>query len=177
MDADEFGRLLDGSGPVRELTADERRAVAMMIVESAPPKKHRRLARPIAIGAIAVTLLGGGGVAAAAVTGLWDQWAQDDPLAVLHYKLPSGIACEMRIGNIREAPTEAADVIRESLAGVEFNDDDVVENAIAGEDVLRNDDAYQSAYNSTVVTYIEDALKARGLERAVPQYSAQANCE
>lgn len=178
MYTDEFENLLDGSSPVGELAAEERRAVAMMIDEAAPaPKKHRHLVRPFAIGAIAVAFLGGGGVAAAAVTGFWDQWAQDDPLAILHYELPSGVACEMRIGNVQEAPAEVSDLIRESLAGVDFDDADVIENAPAGEDVLSDDDSYQAAYNWTIVAYIEDALKADGLESAEPQYSAQGNCE
>ncbi len=156
MYTDEFENLLDGSSPVGELAAEERRAVAMMIDEAAPaPKKHRRLVRPFAIGAIAVAFLGGGGVAAAAVTGF----------------------CEMRIGNVQEAPAEVSDLIRESLAGVDFDDADVIENAPAGEDVLSDDDSYQAAYNWTIVAYIEDALKADGLESAEPQYSAQGNCE
>lgn len=173
----DFDTLLDRSSPVGELAAEERRAVAMMIDRSVPAKEHRRVVRPIAIGAIAVALLGGGGVATAAVTGLWDQWAQDDPLAILHYELPSGVACEMRIGNVQEAPEEVSDLIRESLAGVNFNNSDVVENAGASKDVLSDDNAYQDAYNWTVVTFIDDVLKADGLDRAEPQYSAQANCE
>lgn len=177
MHTDEFENLLAASRPVGELAPDERRAVALMVDQSTPSKERRRIVRPIAIGAIAVVLLGGGGVAAAAATGFWDQWAQDDPLAILHYELPSGVACEMRIGNVQEAPAEVSDLIRESLAGVEFNDADIVENATAGQDVLSDDRAYQDAYNWTVVTFIDAALKADGVDRAEPQYSAQANCE
>lgn len=176
---DDFDNLLNGSSPVSDLVAEERRAVAIMVDESAPPKKHRRHVQPVAIGAIIVALLGGGGAATAAVTGIWAPWAQDDPLAILHYELPSGVSCEMRIGNVKEAPPEVSDVIRESLVGVEFNNADVIENATTGEskDVLTDDNAYQDAYNGTVVTYIDDALDAHGIENAKPQYSAQANCE
>lgn len=174
---DELAKQLDGSSPVKDLTAGERRAVRMMVEKVSPSKNRPRVVRPIAIGSIAVALLGGGGVAAAAVTGLWDKWAEDDPLAILHYELPSGLACEMRIGNVQGAPAEISDTIRSSLTGVEFTDADVIKNATANHDVLSDDDAYQIAYNWTVVVFINDALKTDVLDHTEPQYSAQANCE
>ncbi|GAA3933293.1 hypothetical protein [Microbacterium soli] len=176
---DDFDNLLNGSSPVRGLMAEERRAVAIMVDESAPPKSPRRNAQPIAIGAIVVAFLGCGGAAAAAVTGIWAPWAQDDALATLHYELPSGVSCEMRIGNVKQAPPEVSDLIRKSLVGVEFKSADVIENATPGDskDVLTDDNAYQDAYNWTVATYIDDALKAHGIDNATPQFSAQANCE
>lgn len=176
---DDLDSLLNGSRPVIDLGSEVRRTVTVMVEESASTNKHRRRLQPVAIGAIVVTLFGGGTATAAAVTGIWAPWAQDDPLAILHYELPSGASCEMRIGKVEHASPEVSGVIRESLRGKEFGDADVIENAFEGgpRDVLVDDNVYQDAYNGTVVAYIDAALSAHGIDYAKLQYSAQANCE
>lgn len=175
MQTDEIDKLLKMGDPASELTAKERRVAAEML-DQPMPSRRRRYARPLAVGTIAAVLLCGGGMAAAAVTGLWDGWAQDDALAILHYELPSGVPCEMRIGNVQGAPDAVDDVIRDALAGAEFNDADVASSIDDSGEPLTDDEAYQNAYNCTVVAHIDDALKANGLESAQPQYSAQGSC-
>lgn len=175
MQTDEIDELLKMSDPASELTAKERRAAAEMVDQSMPPKR-RRYARPLAVGTIAAVLLCGGGMAAAAATGLWDGWAQDDALAILHYELPSGVPCEIRIGNVQGAPDAVDDAIRDALAGAEFDDAEVASSIDNSVDPLTDDEAYENAYNWTVVAHIDEALKANGLESVKPQYSAQGNC-
>lgn len=166
MHTDEFDSRLRASDPAGELTAPERQLVAAMAAQSAPAR-GRRLARPIAVTAIAAGLLGGGGMAAAAATGLWSPWAQNDPLVSIQYELPSGASCEYRFGNVEGAPDEVDDVIRDALAGAAFDDADVAEGAAyvgALGDPRTDDRAYETGLMWAVQLRIEAALAAHGLE-------------
>jgi len=180
MHTDEVDKLLTMSDPASELTLGEQQLSAEMIDQSMPAKRLRRYARPIAAGAIAAVLLGGGGVAAAAVTGLWDPWAEKDALAILHYELPSGASCDMRVGNVQGAPDEVDDVIRDAMDGVVIDDADVVEGATYGGNIgdpLTDDEAYQTGFNWAIIRHLEAALAAHDLESEFPQFSAQGVCE
>lgn len=180
MHTDDVDMLLTMSDPAGELADRERQVAAAMVDQSIAAKRRRRHARPIAAGASGALLLAGGGMAATAATGLWDRWAHDDPLAVLHYELPSGTPCEMRIGNVQGAPDEVHDLIRETLAGVNFDDADIAHGAALGGasgDVSSDDRAYQTGYNWSVVHHVEEALAAHDLDGEVSQFNAQAVCE
>jgi hypothetical protein len=179
MHTDEIDTLLNAGDPANELTAAEQRVVAEMVGRSVPARMRRRYARPIAVGAIAAVLIGGGGMAAAAVTGLWDPWAQNDALATLSYELPSGVSCELRIGNVQGAPDEVDDVIREALSGAQFSAADVAEGAasIGSADTTSDDEAYQTGFNWAVNLRIERALEAHDLDGKWASFSGQAICE
>lgn len=179
MEPDELDRILKQSDPASQLSVAERRT-ALMLVDRSRPAKLPRLSRPIAIGMVSALLLGGGGVVAAAATGLWDGWAEDDPLAILHYSLPSGASCEWRIGNVQGAPAEVEKVIRESLADAMFSDDDVA-RAVAdlgvNTDPMKDDVTYQTGYNWAVVDHVEEALDDHGLDGKWASFSGQGVCQ
>jgi len=180
MHTDEVDKLLTMSDPASDLTPRERQLAAEMVDQSLPAKRVRRYARPIAVGAIAAVLLGGGGVAAAAVTGLWAPWAENDALAILHYELPSGVPCEMRIGNVQGTPDEVDDIIREAMDGVKLDDADVAAAAASIGDIgntFTDDEAFQTGYNWAIVQRLEAALAAHDLNSEFPQFSAQGVCE
>lgn len=165
MHTDDIDRLLADSNPVSDLTGKERRLLATLADQSAPTGR-RRYARPIAITAIAATLLAGGGVAAAAANGLWSPWAQNDALITIEYELPSGTECEFRFGNVTGAP-EIDAVIRDALAGVEIEDADIVEGATyvgAAGDPLTDDHAYETGIMWAIQLRIEEALVAHDLD-------------
>jgi hypothetical protein len=180
MRTDPLDHLLTMSDPAGDSTADERRLAAEMADRSIPARtSRRRSARPIAVGALAAVLLGGGGMAAAAATGLWEGWAQNDALAVVHYELPSGISCEWRIGNVQGAPDEVDDVIREALAGVKLDDAEIAEGAasvgVSG-NPLTDDHAYETGINWAVHLRIQEALEAHDLDGTWSSISGQGFC-
>jgi hypothetical protein len=180
MHTDEVDQLLQASDPARDLTADERRLAAEMVEQSRPVTKRQRYARPIAVAAIAAVALGGGGMAAAAATGLWEGWAQDDALAIVHYTLPSGASCEWRIGNVQGAPDEVEQVIGEALAGVELDHADVAEGVsslgISG-DPLTDDFTYYLGISGAIELRIDAALAAHGLDGGWERMEEQGVCE
>ncbi|MGB4137925.1 MAG: hypothetical protein WA971_15265 [Microbacterium sp.] len=178
MHTDMFDDLLRQSDPVTALSPAERRAVARMIDQSETVTSWPRV-RLIAIGAIAAALLGGGSVAMAA-TGLWSGWAQNDPLAILYYELPSGASCEMRIGNVRGATDEVDEVIREALADVRFDETDIAKaleaRGVTG-DPAADDDLYQNGFNLAVTARMQDALEAHGLDGKWAAINAEGACQ
>lgn len=180
MHTDDIDRLLEMSDPAGELTAEEQRSAAEMVERSTPVTMRRRSARPLAVGAMTALLLGGGGVAAAAVNGLWEGWAQDDALASVRYELPSGVSCEWRIGNVQGAPHEVDDVIREALAGVELDDAEVAEGAesvgVFG-DPLTDDHAYETGISRAITLRIERALAGHELDGTWASIDGQGYCE
>lgn len=73
------------------MTGDARR--------SARPARARRRVT-VALGAgLAAVLVGSAGVAAASDYFDWAPWSQN-PVAAYEYTLPSGVACEVRVGNL-----------------------------------------------------------------------------
>ena len=180
MYTDEHDKLLMMSDPADDLTAKEQRLVAEMAEQSTPVTIRRRYARPIAAGAIAAMLLGGGGIAAAAASGLWSPWAQNDALAIVDYELPSGVNCELRIGNVQGAPGEVDDVIRDALAGVEFDDRDIAEGAAyvgVTENPLTDDDAYETGLTSAVHLRIKKALITHDLDGKWASIDGEGFCQ
>ena len=179
MHTDDVDQLLTMSDPAREVTAKERRLVLEM-TEKSRPTKERRFARPLAVGAVAAVLLGGVGMAAAEATGLWEGWAQNDALAILHYDLPSGASCEWRIGSLLGAPNEMNDIVRETLAGVEISASEVAEAAAAigatGES-LTDDHAFQIGYTWAINFRLEDAYAEHGYEGQWDSIEGQGICE
>ncbi|MFG6444797.1 hypothetical protein ACFXP7_05780 [Microbacterium sp. P06] len=180
MHTDEIDQLLTRSDPANDLSAQERRLTAEMIEKSTPMRKRRGYARPLAVGAIAAVLLGGGGMAAAAASGLWEGWAQNDALAIVHYELPSGVSCEWRIGNVRGAPDEVDQVIREALADLDLTDADIAEGAayvgVTG-DPLTDAHAYETGISWAVTLRIERALAAHDLDDKWTSIGGQGFCE
>jgi hypothetical protein len=180
MHTDELDRLLKMSDPARGIDAEEQRLAVEMVDQSIPTPKRRRYARPVAVGAITAVLLGAGGVAAASTTDLWEGWAQNDSLAIVHYELPSGASCEWRIGNVQGAPDEVDEVIRDTLAGAEFDDADIAAGAAyvgAAGDPSTDDHAYETGISWAVNLRIEGALEAHGLEGQWSSIEGQGFCE
>ncbi|MFF8185640.1 hypothetical protein ACF044_00055 [Microbacterium sp. NPDC016588] len=177
---DDIDVLLDQSDPVKALTPQERRAASLMIAASARDRRRAWYLRPLVVGGIAAVLVSGGGVAAAAATGVWDVWAQNDALATLHYDLPSGASCELRLGNVEGAPVDVDNAIRDALAGAQIYDSEVARAAasigVAG-DTATEDDAYQAGFNWAVNERIEQALSARGLNGQWQSFNGQGNCQ
>ena len=179
MHTDDVDQLLVMSDPAREVTAKQRRLATAMI-EQSRPTNERRFARPIAVGAVAAVLLGGGGMAAVAATGVWEGWAQNDALAVLHYELPSGASCEWRIGNLSGAPSEMNDIVRETLAGAEITASEVADAAAAigtAGDPSTDDRAFETGYTWAVNFRLEDAYAEHGYEGQWASIDGQGICE
>ena len=180
MHTDEVDQLLKMSDPASDLTPKEQRLTAEMVERSIPARKRQRYGRPIAVATIAAVLLGGGGLAAVAASGLWEGWAQNDALAIVHYELPSGVSCEWRIGNVEGAPDEVDDVIREALAGVELDDVEVAEGAayvgVSG-DPLTDSHTYETGIMWAINLRVEEALRAHGLDDKWASMEGQGLCE
>jgi hypothetical protein len=179
MHTKDVDQLLAMSDPAREVTAKQRRLAAEMAEQSAPAIE-RRFARPIAVGAVAAVLLGGGGMAAAAATGLWEGWAQNDALAILHYELPSGASCEWRIGNITGAPDEIDQIVRDTLADAQITAADIAEGAAyvgAAGDPLTDDGAFETGYAWAVNLRLEEAYADHGYEGQWWSIEGQGFCE
>ncbi|MFP7761668.1 hypothetical protein [Marisediminicola sp. LYQ85] len=181
MRRDELDELLDKSDPAGDLTAAEQRMVADLADQSAP-RRRSRYARPVAAGAFAAMLLGGGAMAAAAATGVWSPWAQTDALYATTYELPSGAECEIRVGDVRGAREDVDDVnevIRDALAGVEFDDREVAAGAahvgVEG-DTATDDHAYETGLWWAVHLRIDEALIANDLDTKWSGIGGEGNC-
>lgn len=181
MRRDELNELLNRSDPVGELSETEQRLTAELVYQSGPTRR-RRYARPVAAGALAVVLVGGGAMAAAAATGLWSPWAQDDALFVVKYELPSGADCEFRLGNVQGKPDEVAkinEVIRETLAGAEFDDREIAEVAasvgVPGHPAT-DDRAYETGFTWAIQLRIEEALIANDLNEKWASIGGEGYC-
>ncbi|WP_309066154.1 hypothetical protein [Microbacterium sp.] len=119
-------------------------------------------------------------MAAAAASGIWSGWAEEEPLAVLHYELPSGASCERRIGNVQGAPDEANEVIRDALTGLRLDTADILDGAAysgAADNVLEDDEIYQNAYNWALFLRVQDALEAHGLDTKWASFEGQGICQ
>lgn len=174
MQADELDRLLQESDPARALTDDELRLAARMARRSTP---RRRFVRPVVATAICALLLGGGSMAAAAA-GFWPPWAQHDAFVELSVELPSGTRCELRLGDIREAPGEVEAIIRETFKTFELTPQ-IISDAANHLDIKANpfadDDAYAAAARWAVILRVERALSEHGIERRY-QFAGEGLC-
>lgn len=118
-DRDPLESLLDATAPSVPEPSEALRAegLAMLVAaehgdDGRQRTGRRHLSRAAVTGITVGSLLGFGGIAAAAATfEQWSPWAQD-PDAALTYTLPSGAECEYRIGHLTgdaEAAQEARD--------------------------------------------------------------------
>ena len=178
MHTDELDQFLMRSDPAGPLTSTEQQLLAEIAEQSAPAQK-RRYARPVAVGAIVAILLGGGGLATAAANDIWAPWAQD-PLIKVNYVLPSGKTCEYRLGDLQQAEDGVADVIRDALAGAEFDDSEVVAAAEyigVTEDPRTDDNAYFTGVIWAIQLRINQALAAHDLSaESYDDLSGEAIC-
>jgi hypothetical protein len=128
-DRDRLEMLLDASAPeVPEPSATVRAGAMSMIAaaengdDARPRPRRHRLSRAVIAGIASGSLLGLGGIAAAAATfEQWSPWAQN-PDAGIGFTLPSGAECEYRVGGFEKMGAEAAAVVRAYVARVDLDD-------------------------------------------------------
>lgn len=180
MPTDDIDQLLSAGDPASELTVRERQLTAEMVARSQPGRARSGYARPLAIGALAALLLGGGGVAVAAGNANWMGWAENDALGVVFYELPSGATCEWRIGNVMGAPDEVDEIIRQTLADVDLSEAEIASAAArVGEegDPMTDDSTHEIGVMWAVNTRIEIALETEGLAGLWTSMNGQGFCE
>lgn len=175
MHTNELDSLLTAGDPARALRPEERRLAANMAKRSAP---RRWFVRPLAVTSVLALLLGGGGVAATA-TGFWSPWAQHDAFAAIMLELPSGATCELRLGNMQDAPNEVRKVAQEAFSDFEITDQEIMKGeayfGIPGTDPFIDDDAYSRAARWAALQHLDQALQTRGLEFNY-QFSGEGFC-
>ncbi|GAA2013138.1 hypothetical protein [Microbacterium ulmi] len=149
MTPDLLDDLLDRSAPATRTArgADLRGMITDARVEVRPVRRTVRA--PLIVGGLVVLLTGGAGVAVAADLMQWEPWAED-PVGAYTYTLPSGIECEMRLGNFHTSPQRLEDDVERDLEAW-FDGTDVlalarerlpeeIEQIRAGTNVLHLDD-------------------------------------
>lgn len=201
-DDPELDHLLDASRPPTPLadTASDADLLAQVNnAHEAARKPVRRAARRTVTVTAAVLLgLGGVGAAAAAVTqASWSPWAKD-PDVVLAYELPSGAACELRLGNAETTDPDVLEALREivgtkdlvALADVDatiaairadtgtYEDENGAEHdaAYGTPYYLSPDREFDQALSLAVLEIVIEDLKSQGLGVDGFAYSSQALC-
>ena len=122
---DPFDEAIERSAPhiTRGAGLDTEIALMAARARAVARRRPRPWGQRVAI-AGAIVALAAGGATAAAATGVWGPWAQN-PDVIYTYRLPSGVWCEERIGNVQA-----------------YGHPDVV---AAVEDILRNGDVFERA--------------------------------
>ena len=162
--------------------------------------RSRRVARPAAVALAGALVLGGGLAAAADTIWEWHPWALT-PDATFEVTFPSGIACELRYGDVRGASEETNAAIREfvaendiiAMADVEgeiekaraagqtmYESDGVLQPAGPGTPLYNADFEYQMALGYAVHDVITEHLRSEGIlapgEYSESGYAMQGDC-
>jgi hypothetical protein len=192
LDSDDaMTRMLTASAPrTTPLTPAVEDELARMSVaartDTRPAVSRKRLAPRVAAVALAgVLALGGAGAAAAATGDWWSSWWGGEPDGVLRYTLPSGAACEHRIGGlmtgtaneeVRVAAREWFDTVDLAAeidveAELEWiREDDVLVEGPDGElvpaevDPRTEDSIYSRAVTVAIDTALTNALERQGFD-------------
>ncbi|MGO1317767.1 MAG: hypothetical protein ACTMIR_12145 [Cellulomonadaceae bacterium] len=197
----ELDHLLDASQPptpLADATSDAELLAQVNEAREGARTPVRRAARRTATVTAAVLLgLGGVGAAAAAVTqASWSPWAKD-PDVILTFELPSGAACELRLGNAETTDADVLAALREiadtkdvlALADVDatiaelrankgtYTDANGVEHdASYGTPYYQSPDSeFLTATSLAVSQLIREDLKAQGLPAGFG-YSGESLC-
>jgi hypothetical protein len=160
----------------------------------------REFRRPAAIALAGALVVGGGLTAAADTLWEWHPWALT-PDATFEVTYPSGIMCEMRLGNVRGVSEETNSAIREfvaendliALADVEgqiekaraagqtrYDSEGVLQPAGPGTPMYNEDFEYQMALGWAIHDVITDHLRSEGIlapgEYSESGYAMQGDC-
>jgi hypothetical protein len=158
---------------------------------------RRVIGRPVAIGLAVALALGGGGMAAAAATGWqWHPWAET-PDATFVATFPSGVTCEMRLGDVQDATPETSEAIRAfaaendlvAMADVDgaitearaagqmmYDENNVLHPAGPGSPLYNADFEYQMALGAAIQELITEHLRSEGLPITY-NYGVQGKCD
>lgn len=194
-DRDRLDDLLATSAPVvPEPSAALRTEARSMIAAAAHGDRHRarrRLSRTAIVGITAASLVGLGGLSAAAATiDQWSWWAQE-PDAAIEFTLPSGIACEYRVSTAKSTVSpESVQAIREwashdDLSAVvdvdqaiqRLREQDFIEVQDDGTEIVGGygTDHYHSPdkeYHVAVTQALDEAISAELASRDLPDYGS-----
>lgn len=125
---DRLDELLDASAPTAPEPSWALRAEAGAMIAAAEHgdrhqrRRRQRLSRSAIAAVAAGSVLSLGGLSAAAATfDQWSPWAQDEN-AGISFTMPSGAACEYRVGGFEKMSDEAAQAVRDYVANVELQD-------------------------------------------------------
>lgn len=105
-------RLAHPATPITPLIEDELASLTITTMRESRPIAQRRVWRLSLTAGVSLAAVIGVGAAAAAAGLLWAPWAQT-PDGSFTYKLPSGIACEERVGNLHAENPEVQQAVQE----------------------------------------------------------------
>ena len=163
MNDTELDALLDPPALSQPAALDDDLAA---IVRDARRAVLRRRSPRIAAAGAALTLVLGGGTAAAASIGnfSWEPWAQTAPSNT--FTLPSGIECELRLGNLvignPEAAAAAQDIIEHTDFVAEVDMD--AQLAAVKDASVSEDRKYRMAMGMGAHFLLLDKLQERGFD-------------
>lgn len=125
-------------------------------------RRPRRTPRLIAAGAALTLALGGATTAVA--SGAWSPWAQSAPSNV--FTVPSGIECELRMGNVIIGDPEAAAAAQDIIDHTDFIAEVDIEASLAdyADSPASEDRIYLMALSSGAQNLVMDKLEERGFD-------------
>ncbi|WP_167047540.1 hypothetical protein [Salinibacterium sp. ZJ454] len=190
-ESDAFDRRLDASAPDTSVLTPELHAEIARMAATAKrelsSRRPRHLSRAAIFGVAAVIGLGGVGAAAAATFYEWGlPWASN-PDGIVHFTLPSGTDCELRVGNFGAENLEAAAAAREFAGRADILDRADVQGTfeemrsaeitvVGGGETPGDDSFYKAAVARAVGLVISEELQRQGFDTVGFSSEGEMHC-